>query len=102
MTQSKTKIIAQVLHGHCACLIVSRENGELVPSYRECHREDKGESVRGGSEGRWGRNQGLYLSLSDGKQSKCAEVHCFFSGVESLDFHRLTEHRHGEYQAQDL
>lgn len=49
------------------------------------------------------RTAGLYLSLFDEKQSECAEEHRGrFLGVEGLNFHGLTEHRHGKDQAQDL
>lgn len=48
----------------------------------------------------WG---GGYESLSDEKQSKHAEGQRGRSlGVESLYFHCLAEHRHGEDQTEDL
>lgn len=47
---------------------------------------------------------GVVVSISsEEKQSQCAEGHRGrWLRVESLCFHRLAEHRHGEDQAQDL
>ena len=77
----------------------------MVTPERECHWEEEGwteDSVwkrRRRKRRRRGRRRRvcLYLSLSDEKH-----LHCRPLGVEGLYFHWLTEHRHGEDQAQDL